>query len=309
MKAVRIARFGGPEVVRIEQLTEPKIHSGEALVRVRAAGVNPVDWMIREKIYNPEGADRVPLTLGQDFAGVIERFRDHSGEGTGALREGDEVLGEAWGTFAEAIAVPVKDLVRKPAGIDFVTAAAIPMPGLTAWQMIMDTAHATKGMRFLIHGAGGAVGSFAVQFARLQGAEVIATASASNFKYLKSIGVDRVIDYRKDKFENLVNDVDVVIDPQGGELQQRSWGVLKKGGMLINLVGDIDNDAAEKQGVRGVEFAMRYDVEDLREICALVEKGAVQPHVSRVLDLNDARKAMDLNQQGKSHGKIVLRVA
>lgn len=306
MKAVRIHEFGGPDQVQIEEVAAPTVTRGNALVRIRAAGVNPVDWMVREHIYNPKGADKVPLTLGQDFAGVIEKI------GSGAktsLREGDEVFGEVFGSFAEYALVPLKDLVKKPRSLDFKVAASLPMPALTAWQAIIDTAEAKPGMRFLIHGASGGVGSFAAQFARWKKAQVAATASEPSFDYLRSIGVDPIIDYKRERFEEKLRDIDVVLDPLGGETQARSWGVLKRGGMLINLIDEIDKEAAKRAGVRAVDFGMEYDVEDLEQIAALVESGAIRPNISKVLPLDQAKQAMDLNQQGKSHGKIVLEIA
>ena len=305
MKAVRIHEFGGPERVQLEEVAIPKVTRGKALVRIRAAAVNPVDWMVREHLYNPKGADRVPLTLGQDFAGVIEKIG--AGSKT-SLHEGDAVFGEVFGSFAEYALVPLKDLVKKPASLDFKIAAALPMPALTAWQAIIDTAGAKPGMRFLIHGASGGVGSFAAQFARWKGAEVAATASEPSFDYLRSIGVDPVIDYKRDRFEEKLHDVDVVLDPLGGETQARSWRVLKRAGTLITLIGEIDEDAARRAGVRAIDFGMEYDVEDLEEIAGLVEGGIIKPHISKVLPLDQARQAMDLNQQGNSHGKIVLEV-
>jgi NADPH:quinone reductase-like Zn-dependent oxidoreductase len=307
MKAVRIHEFGGPERVQVEEVAIPKVTRGTALVRIRAAAVNPVDWAVREHIYNPKGADRLPLTLGQDFAGVIEKIGPSSKKQAG-LREGDEVFGEVFGSFAEYALVPLKDLVRKPASLDFNVAAALPMPALTAWQATIDTANAKPGMRFLIHGASGGVGSFAAQFARWKGAEVAATASRHSFDYLRSFGVDPVIDYKSERFEERIRDVDVVLDPLGGETQSRSWGILKRGGMLINLIGEIDKDAARRADVRAVDFGMEYDVEDLQEIAGLVEQGIIKPHISKVLPLDQARQALDLNQQGKSHGKIILEV-
>src|SRR6266545_669551 len=306
MKAARIHAFGGSDRVKIEDIPTPNIKRGHALVQIRAAGVNPVDWAIREKIYNPKGADRVPLTLGQDFAGVIEALAP--GTRT-SLRPGDEVFGEAWGSFAEYAVVPVKDLVRKPKSLDFVTAASIPMPALTAWQMVIDTAKASPRKTFLIHGASGGVGSFAAQFAKWKGATVIATASRSSFKFLRSVGVDEIIDYKKERFEKKLNDVDVVIDPIGGDTQTKSWTVLKEGGMLINLIGEIDRKAARKARVRAVEFAMEYDTNDLKKIVRLVDRGLIKPHISKVMPLAQARRALDMNQNGRSHGKIVLKVA
>ncbi len=306
MRAARIHAFGPSAKVRVEDTSVPRPRKGAALVRVRAAAVNPVDWMVVRKIYNPKGADRVPLTLGQDFAGIIEE----TGPGSRSrFREGDRVFGETWGSFAEFAVVPLRHLVRMPRSLDFVVAASIPMPALTAWQMVVDTARASPKKVFLIHGVSGGVGSFAAQFALWKGARVIGTASRSSFAFLKRIGVDVVIDYHRQRFEKLVAGVDVVIDPIGGATQKRSWGVLKKGGMLINLIGEIDRAAARRAGVRAVEFAMRYDTRDLRQIARLVEKGVVRPHITKVLPLSRASRAMDLNEHGRSHGKVVLRVA
>ena len=305
MKAIRVHSFGGPDKVAIDDIPIPKIEKGKALVRMRAVAVNPVDWMVRERIYNPAGADKLPITLGQDFAGIIEKI----GPGSDTrFREGDEVFGEVWGSFVEYALVPLEDLVRKPRSISFQTAASVPMPGLTAWQAIIDTAQARPGMRFLIHGASGGVGSFAVQFARWKGAEVIATAGPESFEFLNDVGVDQVIDYHRERFEQLVHDVDVVLDPLGGEVQARSWSTLKRGGMLINLVGELNESAARKAGVHGVEFGMEYDTEDLAEIADIVARGAVKPHIVKVLPLDQARWALDLNQRNQSHGKIVLEV-
>lgn len=304
MKAVRIHSFGGPEKVKIEDVPKPLIGPNEALVRVKAAGVNPVDWMIREKIYNPEGQHRVPLTLGQDFAGEIEEVAPGS-----KFKVGDAVIGQAWGTFAEYVTVPIQDLVLKPKSLDFVQAASIPMVSLTAWQVVIDTAQADRGKRILIHGASGGVGFFAAQFAKWKGAEVIGTAGRASFELLKRVGVDQLIDYKTENFWEKVRDVDVVIDPLGGETQARSWSLIKRGGMLINLIGEIDEMHAKKAGVRGVEFGVEYNTEDLEEITWLLDQGVIRTHVVQVLPLEKAREAMDLNQQGRSHGKVILKVA
>jgi NADPH:quinone reductase-like Zn-dependent oxidoreductase len=306
MKAARIHAFGGSDKVKVETIEIPRVRKNTALVRIRAAGVNPVDWAVREKIYNPKGADKLPLTLGQDFAGVIDEISPGS---RSAFRKGDAVFGEAWGSFAEYAVVPLEDLVRKPRSLSFVVAASIPMAALTAWQMVIDTAAASPRKTFLIHGASGGVGAFAVQFAKWKGAHVVATARRTSFPYLERIGVDVLIDYKAERFEKEVTGVDVVIDPIGGDTQKRSWGVLTRGGMLINLKGEIDRAAARKAGVRGVDFGMRYDTDDLKQIARLLERKVVRPHVSHVMPLGQVRRALDLNEKGRSHGKIVLEVA
>ena len=183
------------------------------------------------------------------------------------------------------------------------------MSALTAWQAVIDTAHASKGKRFLIHGAGGGVGSFAAQFAKYKGAFVAATASRRSIPYLRSIGVDQVIDYEHERFEDEVGDIDVVIEHLGGATQRRSFHTLKKGGMLINLIGEMDRAAARKAGAKGILFEMEYDTHDLAQIARLVDQGVITPHISKVLTLRQARRAIDLNERGLSHGKIVLRVA
>jgi NADPH:quinone reductase-like Zn-dependent oxidoreductase len=305
MRAVRIRDFGGPEQVRVEQIPAPALSPSHVLVEVRAAGVNPVDWMVRERIYNPEGQDEVPMTLGQDFAGVVANVPEGTLLEGRELKAGTPVFGEAWGTFAELISVPTRDLVAMPAGIDFVTAAALPMPALTAWQLV-ELAETGPGKRILIHGGAGGVGSFAAQFARLKGAQVTVTAGPESSAYLKEAGIDDVIDYRRDPFERRGRVFDVVVDPFGGELQQRSFEVLVPGGLLINLVGTADEAAGKKAGVRAIDFGMRYDTLQLREIAGLVARGEVKPHISQVMPFEAARDAMDINQRGESHGKIVL---
>jgi NADPH:quinone reductase-like Zn-dependent oxidoreductase len=306
MRAVRINAFGGPDQVQLTDIAEPRPGPGDVLVRVYAAALNPVDWMIRDHVFNPPGADRVPMTLGEDFAGVVADL----GAGTPPpLMIGNEVLGEHLGSFADYVVAPARDLVVKPPTLDFVTAAALPMPSLTAWQAIVDTARTAAGMRVLVHGAGGGVGSFAVQFAKLKGAQVIATTSAPNFEWLHQLGADRIIDYHEQRFEDELRDVDVVLDSKGGEVQARSLKVMRRGGVLISLVGQVDAVAAARAGVRAVTLRMRYDVAELRHIVGLVERGLVKPHVARVLGLDDVPAAMELNKHNQSHGQIVLKVA
>jgi NADPH:quinone reductase-like Zn-dependent oxidoreductase len=303
MLAARIHQFGGPEQIKLEDTDRPVPLKGNALIRVRAAGINPVDWMIREKQFNPPGTEKLPQTLGQDFAGEIEEVNGES-----EFKKGDRVLGEAWGAFAEYAVTPVKDLVRIPKQMSFETAAGIPMPALTAWQLIYRAARLSKGQKILIHGASGAVGMFAVQFAKLRGAFVIGTASRASFDHLQKIGIDEVVDYKHEHFEKLVRDVDVVIDSQGGDVQLRSFGVMRPGGLLINLIGEANEKAAQAAGVKAIDFAMEFDVDDLKEIVKLIENGKIRAEVAQVFSFDQTREAMTLNQEGKSHGKVVLRV-
>jgi NADPH:quinone reductase-like Zn-dependent oxidoreductase len=306
MKAVRIHAFGGPEELIVEDVHPPRLRPQYARIRVVAAGVNPLDWIVREHEDNPKGADRVPMTLGHDFAGLVTEI----GRGSRTrLRAGEAVMGQAWGSFAEQVVAPVRDLVRKPPSMDMDTAASLPTPGLTAWQVIVSTARVRPGMRVLVHGAGGAVGSFCVQLAMLRGAYVIGTASPPSFDFLQSVGVDELIDYRTQLFDERASDLDVVVEHLGGETQRRSLNVLRKGGLLVSLAGQVDGAAARRAGVRTVAFRMKYSTRALGRFTQLVAQGVVKPHISAVLPLGEARQALDLNQRNESHGKIVLRPA
>ena len=196
-----------------------------------------------------------------------------------------------------------------PGGSLFVEAAAIPLTALTAWQVVIDTARASPAKVFLIHGASGGVGAFAAQFALWKGARVVATASRPSFPFLERIGVHVLIDYKKERFEKKVTGVDVVIDPIGGATQARSWKCLMKGGMLINLIGEIDRAAARKAGVRAVDFGFHYDTRDLKQIAALLGGASCGPTSRRSCRSPQVETALDMNEDGRSHGKIVLKVA
>jgi NADPH:quinone reductase-like Zn-dependent oxidoreductase len=302
MKAARFHRFGGPEQVQLDEMDRPIPKQAEALIQVRAAGVNPVDWKIVDNEFN-ETEDKLPQTVGQDFAGEIVSM---SGESD--FKKDERVLGQTWGSYAEYISVPIKDIVRIPPSMTFETAAAIPMPALTAWQVVHNAAHLSQGKRVLIHGAGGAVGSFAVQFAKLAGAYVIGTAGHSSFDHLQDLGIDEVIDYKNGRFEKRASDIDVVIDSQGGEVQKKSFRVMRKEGLLINLIGEVDEKAAREAGVHAIPFRMKYNIDDLKQIVGLVENGRVRAEVAQVFQLDKAREALKLSQEGKTHGKVVLKI-
>jgi NADPH:quinone reductase-like Zn-dependent oxidoreductase len=212
MKAVRIHAYGHSDQMKLEDLPRPPIRSDEALVRIRAAGVNPVDWKIREGQLKNVFRSSFPLTLGQDFAGDILE----AGAYLRGFKAGDQVFGFASGTYAEFATLTAPELVRMPGSVDYVTAASMPTAGLTAYQLIFDVVKAAKNLRVLIHGAAGGVGSFAVQLARSRNARVFATASAQDVAYLKSIGAEQVVDYQSERFENRLQDMDAVVDLVGG---------------------------------------------------------------------------------------------
>jgi NADPH:quinone reductase-like Zn-dependent oxidoreductase len=309
MKAVRIHEYGGLEVLIFEDAPRPEPDSAEVLIRVHAAGVNPVDWKIRAGYFKDIGRHTLPLILGLDLSGVVEA----TGPDVVKFRKGDEVYSRPDssrnGAYAEYIAVKEAEVAFKPKSIDHIHAGAIPQACLTAWQAIFDTAGLSAGQKILIHGAAGGVGSFAVQLAKWKGAYVIGTASGANQSFLRELRVDEPIDYEDTRFEDLVRDVDVVFDTIGGDTQKRSWKVLKKGGILVSIAGRPSAEEAARIGVRQAFIWVMPNGAQLTEIAGLVDSGKLKAVVETILPLPDARKAHELIQMGHTRGKIVLRVA
>lgn len=309
MKAIRVHEYGGPEVLRYEEAPRPEPGPGEVLVRIRAAGVNPVDWQVREGHRREALAYRMPFVPGWDVSGVVEA----TGPNVTRLAKGDEVYGYPSvvrnGAYAEYAVVPEAELALKPRSIDHVLAASVPIAALTAWQGLFDAGGLRTDQKVLIHGGAGGVGSFAVQLARWKGAFIVATASGRNQEFLRNLGADLTIDYEKTRFDRLVCDADVVFDTIGGETLQRSWKVLKKGGVLVSTVEEPSAEKAAAHGVRAVLVSTRADTGELAEIAKLVDAGMVRPIVEAVFPLNEARRAQELSQTGHARGKIVLEVA
>ncbi|MFJ9770676.1 NADP-dependent oxidoreductase [Kitasatospora sp. NPDC101157] len=307
MRAVVVEQWGGPEQLVEREVARPEPGLNEVLVRVHAAGVNPVDWKTRASGGLIEWGD-VPV-VGWDVSGTVEAV----GPGVGIHRPGDEVYGmplfpRQAGAYAEYVVAPARHLAPKPAGLTHVEAAALPLAGLTAWQALVDAADVRPGERVLVHAAAGGVGHLAVQIAKARGAHVIGTASAGKHGLLRELGADEVVDYRAVRFEDAVSDVDVVLDGLGGETAERSLAVLRPGGRLITLPGPDDVPAA-RDGVRASWVLVEPDHLGLRELTALADRGALRPVVETVLPLGQAAKAHELGELGRTTGKIVLTVA
>jgi NADPH:quinone reductase-like Zn-dependent oxidoreductase len=309
MLAVRMRGYGGPEVLRFEEVPRPKPGAGEILIRIHAAGVNPIDWKIREGYLKQAIDYALPLIPGWDFSGVVET----TGPGAERFEEGDEVFGKSDvlldGAYAEYMVIRESEAAFKPKTIDHVHAAAIPLAALTAWQSLFDAGRLESGQKVLIHAAAGGVGHFAVQLARWRGARVIGTASRHNQEFLLDLGVDEPIDYSTMQFEDIARDVDVVLDTIGGDIQKRSWKVLKKGGILVSIVNPPSQQQADENGVRQAFVRCQNNPSQLAEIAGLVDSGQFMPAVETVLPLSQARHAQELSQAGHTRGKIVLRIA
>ncbi|MGA5822451.1 NADP-dependent oxidoreductase [Kitasatospora sp. NPDC094028] len=307
MRAMVQKEFGGPEVLQLVETERPTLRSGEVLVRVEAAGVNPVDLAVRSGAFPLLGEP--PFTIGWDVSGVVEEA------GPGArYRVGEEVYGmpffpRAAGGYAEYVAAPSRQLARKPASLDHVQAAALPLAALTAWQGLVDLAGIGEGQRVLIHRAAGGVGHFAVQIAKARGAYVIALAGEPKHGFLKELGADEVIDYRTTDYTGAVRDVDVVFDSSSENT--RALEVLKPGGTLVSIMEHWNQELAaaiEAAGRRFAGVSVEPDYASLEAIAALVDAGRIRPHIAATFPLAEAGRAHELVGSGSVQGKVVLTV-
>jgi NADPH:quinone reductase-like Zn-dependent oxidoreductase len=307
MKAVIIREYGGPEVLKLEDVPRPEPKENEVLVRVIAAGVNPIDAIIREGTYASEFGTNLPLVPGYDIAGVVEK----TGAKITRLKVGDAVYGYVLrgGGYAEYAVASEKELSPKPKSLSFVAAAAVPLAALTAWQALIDTAKLRAGQTVLIHGGSGGVGTMAIQIAKARGARVIATASTPNQDLLKELGADVAIDYTKVKFEDVAKGVDVVLDSVGKDTLARSYGVVKKGGFIATLVSRLDQAELDKHRIRGASISVKPNTAELAEITKLIEGKKIKPVVTRMLSLADAVAAQQQIKTQHTRGKIVLKIA
>jgi NADPH:quinone reductase-like Zn-dependent oxidoreductase len=310
MKAIRFHDYGNPDVLRLEDAPTPAPGPGEVLVKVHATSVNPVDCAIRAGYLRALRDYPRPFILGWDFSGTIAAL----GDGVTEWHLGDEVYGHpplsGAGAYAEYIAVPASICARKPASIDHNQAASIPLVALTAWQALFDHAQLTAGQTVLIQRGAGGVGSFAIQFAKLKGARVIATASARNLSLLRDLGADEALDYNAVRFEDVVSNIDVVLEGMAGEVRERSWKTLKPGGILIALTGAPPTDVmAAERGFTQKTIWVHPDQTQLTTIAGLVDSGKVRAIVETVVPLAEAAQAHRMVETGHTRGKIVLEVA
>jgi NADPH:quinone reductase-like Zn-dependent oxidoreductase len=308
MKAIRMHSYGGPEVLQYEDAPRPRLQEGEVLIRVHAAGVNPLDWKVRSGSLKGFIQHQLPLTPGWDVSGVVEEV----GPGVSQFMKGDKVFAMADptrdGAYADYIAVRATALALKPNSLHHVRAAATPVSALAAWRSLFDLGQLQPGRRVLIHGGSGGVGHFALQLAKWRGAHVLATASTKNQELLRRLGADETIDYTTQKFEELAEKVDLVLDTIGGDTQERSWRVLNEGGALISLVQLPSEQKARRFGVRGIMCSVQPDGAQLSKIAKLIDSAKLKPIIDRILPLSEARRAHELTQNGHIRGKIVLRV-
>jgi NADPH:quinone reductase-like Zn-dependent oxidoreductase len=304
MKAIVINAYGNEDVVNYVDVDCPEPKADEVLMKVRVAGVNPVDWKIRDGMGERLGL-KLPIFLGGEIAGTIAKV----GSDVRDFRVGDAVYGIVTsGGYAEYAIAKIGDIAIKPQSLDFENAAAIPLGALTAWQAMFDLANLRSGQRLLITAASGGVGSLAVQIAKAKGAFVIGMASGRNEAFVRDLGADEFIDYTKQNFEEVVKDVDVVFDTVGGDTFERAFQTLKTGGFLVTAVQFPSAEKAQEFGVKVARVYCKPNAEQLAAIGKLVEKGKLKAHISTVLPLSEVRKAHQLSESGRTRGKIVLQI-
>lgn len=306
MNAARIHQFGGPDVIHMESVEIPTPAPDEVLIQVGAASINPVDYKIREGQFPPVQADQLPLTLGRDLAGIVQAV----GSRVGNVRKGDAVFSMvgADGSYADYALVKASYVAPVPPKLDFATAASIPLAAQTAWQALFDHGGLQHEQSVLIHGASGGVGHFAVQLAKAAGATVYATASAENIEFLRALGADLAIDYEAQHFEDICQDIDLVVDLVAGETQERSWGVLRDGGILVSTLSEPKSERPEAQGKIGKFFLVEPDGVQLEKIARLIESGRVRPVLSKTFPLEEVAEAQDFLEHSHVKGKVVLVV-
>ncbi len=307
MKAVRIHEFGDVDVLKYEDIEQPEPQAGEVLVRVRAAGINPIDCLCRTMPIPGITAGHFPYILGLDISGTVVAL----GEGVTQFAPGDEVYGLQPKGYSEYIAAPVTDLALKPQRLTHQEAAGLPLAGLTAWQALFDTAHLQAGQTVFISGGAGGVGHYAIQLAKWKGAQVVTTTSTRNVEFVRELGADVIIDYTQQTFIESIKDVDVVLDTVGGDVLKDSFQVVKRGGSIVSLRGHhgvkaLGDQLAPQYGVAFAVIVAHPSGAQMAEMAKLANVGQLKTHLDAVFPLKDVAQAHKLSEGGHVRGKLVL---
>ncbi len=307
MKAICLESFGGPETLHMQDIERPVPAADEVLIKVRAASVNPVDYKIRSGHYPPVKEQDLPRILGRDVSGVVV--------GCGAevteFHAGDEVfamLDRGSGGYAEYVTIKADLCASKPATLGYAEAAAVPLAAITAWQGLFDYGRLESGQRVLIHGGAGGVGHFAIQFAKARGAVVATTVSAQDKEFVRGLGADQAIDYKTERFEDLVSDVDLVFDLVAGDTQERSWAVLKDGGTMVSTLAKPSDSQAKAHHARATNYMAQPDATELKAIADLIDNGKVRPVIKATYPLEQAAAAQRQLEREHTPGKVVLEM-
>ncbi|MDQ3968845.1 MAG: NADP-dependent oxidoreductase [Thermoproteota archaeon] len=314
MKSTQIKRYGGSKAVEINQSTpapnDPS--AGKVLVTVKAAGVNPADWKVREGYFQQMTPLQFPSTLGMDFSGVIEKV----GEGVNGFNQDDGVYGDAAairggsGAFAEMALANEDSIAHKPKTLSHEEAAGLPLVGVSAWQALVETIGLSGGQKILIHGGAGGIGSIAIQLAKHNGAYVATTVSTNDKEFVQQLGANEAIDYKTQTFEDLLpHDYDAVFDTVGGETYTRSFNVLKKGGIIVSMLEQPNQELMHRFGVRAKHQFTKVNRERLTRLAQWVDQNNIHVNIDRTFPLDEAGKALDYQRDVHPRGKVVLQVS
>ena len=311
MKSAQINKYGSSEVIEINQSTsEPTVSSGKVLVIIKAAGINPADWKIREGGLQQLVSLQFPSTLGIDFSGVIKQV----GEGVSPsdFKQGDEVYGQAGvinggsGAFAEMALANTESIANKPKRLSHAEAAGLPLVGVSAWKALVENIGLSKGQKILIHGGAGGIGSIAIQLAKYLGADVATTVSINDKQFVQELGADQVIDYKTQTFEDLLHDYDAVFDTVGDETYRRSFKVIKKGGVIVSMLDQPDSELMNQYGVKAIFQFTQADRERLTKLTQWVDENNIRVNVEKTFLLDEAGDALDYQKDVHPRGKVVL---
>jgi NADPH:quinone reductase-like Zn-dependent oxidoreductase len=305
MHVVRIHRFGSSDVLSLDQLSLPELQNDEILLRIHAASVNPIDFKIRSGKFPPVDENKLPYPMGRDASGVVERC----GKDVNGVAEGDTIFamsGIGYGTYADYVVLKRGEYAPRPGSLDHAHAAAVPLAALTAWQGLFDYGGLRKGQRVLIHGGAGGVGHMAIQFARHAGAHITVTASARDLDFVRELGADEAIDYRAKPFEESIKNMDLVYDLVGGETRERSFQVMRSGGILVSTVGEPSKEKANEYRVGAVGYMAQPNAGQLSNIGQLIDDGEVRVNIAKTFSLKEASAAQDFLENERVRGKVVL---
>jgi alcohol dehydrogenase len=313
MKSAQINRYGSSEVIEINQNTPSlNLSSEKILVDIKAAGINPIDWKIREGYMKQMISLQFPSTLGMDFSGIIKEVgKDISTE---EYKQGDEVYGQAsvtnggTGAFAEIALTNAENVALKPKTLNHEEAAALPLVGVSAWQALVENMKLSKDQKILIHGGAGGIGSIAIPLAKNLGAYVATTASSDDKQFVQSLGADKIIDYKSQDFEDLVHDYDAVYDTVGGQTYSKSFNVLKKGGIIISMLEQPNSELIQRFGVKAIFQFTQVNKDRLTQLAQWIDQNNIKMHIDKTFSLDESAMALDYVKDVHPRGKVILKI-
>lgn len=302
MKAIVIDEFGGTEKLTLQEVEKPAVKEHQVGIEVYATSVNPVDIKRRKGLFG----GKTPMIVGGDIAGIVKEV----GTAVSDIKVGDRVMANGGKTYAEYVVAKEEVTVKLPESVSFDEAAAIPLAGQTAWQTVVDLGQVKEGDRVLIHAGAGGVGTLAIQIAKAKGAWIAATASGSNQEFLTSLGVNQPIDYKVENFTEVLDEIDFVLDPVGGKVQEESFQVLRKGGTLVSIAEEPDEKKAADLGITAKWFSMRPTKQALNGLNAVLKEQKLKPIVAKEYDFSEeeVREAHRISETGHAQGKMIIRV-